>query len=1685
MLIEIAELTGMNRFTVTKYIHELMGSGSVFQKQAAAARMCYLKESFSKNKGTSKMNIFLLISTMILIGVITPKSVSAVIEIDNCTVLDSPNEVYLLNASISNSPNTTCMDIIVENVTLDCQGNSIDGNDISNSYGILSNAFNTSVKNCNLSDWDDSIYYNSSDDSLIYNVSVTSQFSSYDYTVHILNSHNNKVKNLTIISDLGTAYWGILIINSNNTLLKNITVNVSSRAIFISTSYNTHVSESNLYGTYDAPVDIWPTLWVGDYVCDHTFTDVMGPDNKPILFYNNTNVKIENWNNNFSEIILCNVDQSVINNITFSDNYGIKSWGIDNSNYSNIHISDISLQITPLFFRFGGSNKFTNITAENVTSSISFWESDSNILTNVISRNNTYGIYFGYNCNYNTIMGGSFHDNIYDYYIIPTVRGDSNFTSTNFTGIRTIYLGRTQDGFNYNDEIDGNIWLRTNFSLNTSTITRELITWSRSLIQWNDTNISNPGPSGIYKITGLFPNSYYNIYNDSVLTYNLSTDSDGVLPEFTINLVNGNMIRIQEMTPLWRNQTTNDTDSLIKQGEAINLSSQGYDETGLDWAWLATNETGIWKNRVLYEYTQTDIEDSYRCEGFLVTNCSNMADENWDTYAYSWESVSMGLYENYTLNYQKNEITQIKIQAKVLASGTGFPSSIHCWNHSGNNWLELIEDDADSVTILNVTNTSSEIKDCLSDTNPFMILVDCQTGSGNSRIYESNITEYAAFKYETNMSGISKTWAWSNYTWLNSSTPQLTTVGWRIYYNDTSGNQNSTDIMTFTIKDTNPPSWLNNNSQLVATYTPIGYSNFSIIWNDNSGNTFAYLEHNFTGNLENVSMSGTYPNFYYNSSSLAAKTYQFRFIGNDSYGNENSTEIQIFSINKNSCDVDLWLNSGLTDQDNTIIYPTQANATTSINLNGINWYLERNGSQVDTGSGYLQELIILGSGIYNYTGYWEGNENYTSCYEQSYLTINQNQTNPVDLIFRNSTGEYKNQNMTIFYGEQSNTTGLTVYSNSGTISLYRDGQDVTSTENSQLTTLPVNENGYAYKTNTTGNQNYTANSTGITYYLIVKKAPSTIELFLNDTNDDRSFMLNDVINITVVLTIPNETNEILYIDINTTGWITDSGSNPHTNITQMPEEKTYNVTGYWFGNQNYTSTFTTHFININDSTMPQYSNIINSPVSPTIYLPNKFYQFNISWIDNFKVDTVIFEWNNTNTTVNTYFGSEYFVNRTDISGGNYFYKWYANDTNDNWNSTNLLTYTVNRNTRTINTTFDKISPQPYGTGLNVSCIVSNGTNDGSITLYRNSTNVTSTEMNVLTILPAGNWEYTCNISSGVNYTNASGVGYFTIDRVTPSGHQTASPAWTNNYGTETNVSCYLDVGDNETSLTLERETFTVATGVQPFEVIILGGGSYNYTCRYPGSQNYSSSILDSDILTINRLSTSTKLYINGSDTDRNFKQGVTVNFTVTVDVSGKLVKLYTNFTGWNIPSGVTPLYNYTILNYDDRTYNITGYFEGDQNYSSSSETHFLTINPIPLVTINLNASSVWWGGSINVSGIAKRSDQSPLSNIEVKLTFDGETICSNIPNTTSTGWYSCVFNTPYRIGTRDVQVYIIDPVTSEPASNTSSLEVKVWWGGDDIEMDEAANVGCYEVPKIIQNPDGSIRRVLVKMCVWK
>jgi len=45
-LMEISRLSGMSRLTATKYIHELLGAGMIYQRKIGIAKLCYLKEKF-------------------------------------------------------------------------------------------------------------------------------------------------------------------------------------------------------------------------------------------------------------------------------------------------------------------------------------------------------------------------------------------------------------------------------------------------------------------------------------------------------------------------------------------------------------------------------------------------------------------------------------------------------------------------------------------------------------------------------------------------------------------------------------------------------------------------------------------------------------------------------------------------------------------------------------------------------------------------------------------------------------------------------------------------------------------------------------------------------------------------------------------------------------------------------------------------------------------------------------------------------------------------------------------------------------------------------------------------------------------------------------------------------------------------------------------------------------------------------------------------------------------------------------------------------------------------------------------------------------------------------------------------------------------------------------------------------
>lgn len=43
---KISSLVGTSRITATKYIHELLGEGVIYQRQVGVAKLCYPKERF-------------------------------------------------------------------------------------------------------------------------------------------------------------------------------------------------------------------------------------------------------------------------------------------------------------------------------------------------------------------------------------------------------------------------------------------------------------------------------------------------------------------------------------------------------------------------------------------------------------------------------------------------------------------------------------------------------------------------------------------------------------------------------------------------------------------------------------------------------------------------------------------------------------------------------------------------------------------------------------------------------------------------------------------------------------------------------------------------------------------------------------------------------------------------------------------------------------------------------------------------------------------------------------------------------------------------------------------------------------------------------------------------------------------------------------------------------------------------------------------------------------------------------------------------------------------------------------------------------------------------------------------------------------------------------------------------------
>jgi|GEM_PF-4805567 len=826
------------------------------------------------------------------------------------------------------------------------------------------------------------------------------------------------------------------------------------------------------------------------------------------------------------------------------------------------------------------------------------------------------------------------------------------------------------------------------------------------------------------------------------------------------------------------------------------------------------------------------------------------------------------------------------------------------------------------------------------------------------------------------------------------------------------------DVSLTHLNDFAPPTWSGNMSYTPAVYSGATNSAFNITWTDEaagSGMGTVWLESNFSNVAANYSMSNsTYGGSTYSYSNvLPAGTFYWKSYGIDANGNQNVSDTWYFTIGTAANPVDLTINDGTAhvDQGVTITYGTSTTVTGSATAGAV---LTKNDSSVSN-----PESTTLSAGSYRYKVNATGNQNYSANATGLTFNVIVNQaTNPLTLTLNGQQND-----ITITYGASvtpsaTGPDGITVTRND------------TAVTNLAAEYLAVGH--YAFKANSSGNGNYLTNSTGITYYVTINKAATLTRLFLNGTESNRTYAVNDLANFTVAL---NVSGKIVYLNTSIAGWALNYTTTPLFNYTVLDTAGVYNITGYFAGDENYTASSQTYYATVTADKAPLWS--VNMTSIPNNYSTTNSSKFNITWADlETGVSTVLIEgnWSGSahNYTPASFFGGNISNYSEILPAGIFYWRSYANDTVGHqnvsdifyfriYNASNIVDLMLNNGTAYTNRNI-AITHGTQTTATSVST-------GGSATLYRNESAATNPEIKTLA---AGVHAYKANATGNGNYTdNATGVTYYVTaaQEVTTCSIST-SPSGSTTFGTPTTVSCSCTNLEKTAYLYRNDTNASSENGVS----LTLPGGQWNYTCNVTSSQNYTANTTSS-AYTVSAASMTLQLLLNGTNGDRTYRNSSTANFTITTSPSAQSVILFTNYSNgvnkqWD--SGTSPFTNLTRFATDAGVYNFTARFAGNQNYSAASSTHYATV-----VLKDITGITLYFNGG---SGTSFETGTS--LNITAALNVSGKTIYlySNFTNYTQSGTTPITNVTTYGTdGTYNITAWFPGDADNEAANTTVIL----------------------------------------------
>lgn len=496
----------------------------------------------------------------------------------------------------------------------------------------------------------------------------------------------------------------------------------------------------------------------------------------------------------------------------------------------------------------------------------------------------------------------------------------------------------------------------------------------------------------------------------------------------------------------------------------------------------------------------------------------------------------------------------------------------------------------------------------------------------------------------------------------------------------------------------------------------------------------------------------------------------------------------------------------------------------------------------------------------------------------------------------------------------------------------------------------------------------------------VVKAASSVNLLLDGSDANITIEVNQAVNIVGTL-VSGQGSMKLYLG----GSQMNEGSSPLSNLTNFTGIGTYNVTVVFDGNDNYTSSYETHFVEVIDNRSPYYTAVSVYPATPAAYLYGGNYQFNVTWHDDYMLGSVKIEHNFTggidNVTMSNV-SDEYYFGISGLAAGTYYWKSHAADTSGNSNATDAYGYVVQKGTSVVNLLLD-------GTDANITVDVNSVVNitgylvsgEGMVKLYHNGVLINSglgPLENMTNFTNLGVYNITIVHESTQNYTSSYETHFVeVVDTVAPAYSSISTyPASPVVYVPGALYQFNVTWSDYQNNVVKIFQNFTgaeVQDSMYPYPTEDGPGYYFNYTGLGVGTYYWKSNATD---LAGNSNETSVMAFVITQATPTcalAFHVPGPQIYGTGINASCSCTNTETPAVLYRNGSDVTTAENNKLITLaaGDYLYNCTT--PATQNYTSASDSDVYTITKgTPVITLYLNHTDADFTGylldEINVSG---------------------------------------------------------------------------------------------------------------------